>query len=309
MIRLMMLRKQYTLVVVFVLFLGGGCSYQLGNLNNPGGGFNLIPQGAEIQMGMEAAAEIESQEKVLADSYVQSYVNRLGQKLVQYSRRPDIAYQFKVIDTDEINAFALPGGFIYVNRGLITEASNEAELAGVISHEIGHVAAKHGAKRMTKLLALQLGLAVFGELSDQDRETQIKLLVAEAIATGFLLKNSRDNERQADDLGTETLYNAGYDPIAMAHFFDTLGQDSSPSAVEVFLSTHPSPGERVKNVEWLIASFSPKPYITDSPEFQEVKLRLASGQSNAAQSESFPRRQGLKQKAVGRQGPGSYRRR
>ena len=300
-------RKYYSLIVVFVLLLGGGCSYQLGNLNNPGGGFNLIPQGTEIQIGMEAASEIESEENVLTDSYVQNYVNRLGQKLVQYSRRPDIAYQFKVIDTDEINAFALPGGFIYVNTGLITEASNEAELAGVISHEIGHVAAKHGAKRMTKLIALQLGFAAFWELSDHDQETEIKLLIANAIATGFLLKNSRDNERQADDLGTETLYKAGYDPIAMAHFFDKLGKDYSPSAVEVFLSTHPSPGERVKNVEWLITSFQQKPYITDSPEFQDVKQRIASGSTLAPQPANAPRGQGLKQKAVGR--PGSYRRR
>ena len=312
MTRFTKLRRHYTLVAVVVLFLGGGCSYRLGDLNNPGGGFNLIPQGTEIQIGMEAAAEIESEETVLADSYVQNYVNRLGQKLVQYSRRPDIAYQFKVVDTDEINAFALPGGFIYINSGLITEAANEAELAGVISHEIGHVAAKHGAKRMTKLLALQLGLAVFWGLSDQDRETELKLLVVDAVATGFLLKNSRDNERQADDLGTETLYKAGYDPIAMAHFFDKLGKNYSPSAIEVFLSTHPSPGERVRNVEWLIASFQPRPYISDSPEFQAVKQRLTAGGNTSPQAvESLPRQQGqprqsLPQKAVGR--PGSYRR-
>ncbi|MCP4395907.1 MAG: M48 family metalloprotease [bacterium] len=307
MTRFVILRRQYSLIVVFVLFLGGGCSYQLGNLNNPGGGFNLIPQGTEIQIGMEAAAAIESQEKVLVDSYVQNYVNQLGQRLVQHSRRPDIAYQFKVVDSDEMNAFALPGGFIYVNRGLIAEASSEAELAGVIGHEIGHVAAKHGAKRMTKLLALQLGFAVFWELSDRDRETKIKLLIADAVATGFLLKNNRDNERQADDLGTETLYNAGYDPVAMAHFFDKLGKDYSSGAAGVFLSTHPSPGERVKNVEWLIASFQPKPYTANSPEFQNVKQRLASGGGNTPQPEIPPRRQGLKRKAVGT--PGSYRRR
>lgn len=307
MTRFTMRRTAYSLIVVFVLFLGGGCSYQLGNLHNPGGGFNLIPQGTEIQIGMEAAAEIETEERVLSDTYIQHYMNRLGQKLVQNSRRPDIAYQFKVIDSDEINAFALPGGFIYVNRGLIAEASNEAELAGVISHEIGHVAAKHGAKRMTKMLALQLGMAVFWELSDKERDTQLKLLVANAIATGFLLKNSRDNERQADDLGTETLYKAGYDPIAMAHFFDKLGREYSPSRVEVFLSTHPSPGERAKNVEWLIASFQPKPYATDTPEFQNVKQRLTSGSGSAPQSGNLPRRQSLKQKAIGR--PGTYRRR
>ncbi|GAK49215.1 peptidase lipoprotein, M48 family [Candidatus Moduliflexus flocculans] len=273
-------------VVVFSVFLmlgSGGCAYQLGHLENPQAGFNFIPQDMEIAMGWEAANEVETEEEILNNAQLQQYVSELGQRLVQYSRRPDIGYEFKVIASDEINAFALPGGFIYVNSALIEDADNEAELAGVLAHEIGHVVARHGAKRMSKMIALQLGFALFWGLSDQDREDEWKLLLADAIATGFLLKNSRDDERQADDLGTETLYRAGYDPIALAHFFDKLRQEHDPSSIETFLSTHPSPGERMNNVQALIATFPPNPSaMTDTAQFQEVKS-IVSGKAPSSQ--------------------------
>jgi predicted Zn-dependent protease len=271
----MFYRKQVTTVSVIVTLVWGCAAYQPGSLEDPRG-FNFISQQTEIQMGLEAAQEVEAEMQIIDDPYIQNYIGNLGHYLVQYSRRPNLSYQFKVVDTDEINAFALPGGFIYVNRGLIAEASNEAELAGVLAHEIGHVAAKHGAQRMSTLIALQLGFTAFEQMNEQSRNAQIQLLAAQAVATGFLLKNSRDNERQADDYGTENLYLAGYEPLAMARFFDKLARDYSPSKVEVFLSTHPSPGERVRNVERLVASFSPKPYITNSAEFQQIQYRLSS---------------------------------
>ncbi|MBD3308167.1 M48 family metalloprotease [candidate division KSB3 bacterium] len=296
--------------VVLVILVISGCAYQLGDLENPGRGFNLVSEGAEIEMGMEAANEIESEIRIIRNPEIQQYITNLGQYLVQYSRRPNLRYAFKVVDTDEINAFALPGGFIYINRGLIVEADSEAELAGVIAHEIGHVVARHGAKRMSQIIALQLGLSVFESLSDQDRRTQITALVAQALATGFLLKNSRDNERQADDLGTETLYRAGYDPIALARFFDKLSQQYSPSSIEVFLSTHPSPGERVGNVQALIATFPPRPYVTDTPQFDHIKQMLSANTLSAPQTRQ---KQGVPQAPRRRMRPGavggSYRRR
>ncbi len=264
-------------LTTFIIIIVGGCAYQPGSFEDPWG-FNIVSQSTEVQMGQEAAREIETEVRIVTDPQVQNYISKIGQHLVQTSRRADIVYQFKVVDTEEINAFALPGGFIYVNRGLITEAGNEAELVGVIAHEIGHVASRHGAKRMSTLIAVQMGFAVFQEMSDNDRSTQIKLLIANALATGFLLKNSRDYERQADDYGAENLYLAGYDPMGMARFFDKLAQQHSPSSIEVFLSTHPSPGERVRNVEALVATFPPKSYITDTPEFQQVK-HLLSGRN------------------------------
>ena len=302
-------RTKQIIIIIFVVIVGWGCAYQPGHLDRPEQGFNLISQGMEIQMGMDAAREIESEVKVMTDPYVQNYIHNLGQKMVKYSRRPDIAYHFKVIDENEVNAFALPGGFIYVNRGLIEAAANEAELAGVIGHEIGHVAARHGAKRMTQYILLQLGFATFLALSDNDRETQLKLLLADAVATGFLLKNSRDAERQADDLGTENLYRAGYEPVAMARFFDKLGDGHSPSALETFLSTHPSPGERVRNVESLIATFPQMSYTTDTPEFQQIKQRL-SGKSESV-SQPQLQNQGLQRSKLRRRtvGPSGVRRR
>jgi predicted Zn-dependent protease len=282
-----MLRYKHVMTTIFVVIFLWSCAYQPGSLENPERGFNLVSQSMEIQMGMEAAREVESEMKIMNDPQIQNYISSLGQRLVQYSRRPDIGYQFKVVDTDEINAFALPGGFIYINRGLIQEAESEAELAGVVGHEIGHVVARHGAKRMSKLIALQIGFTVFEAMSDRDRQTQIQLLLAQALATGYLLKNSRDSERQADDLGAENLYRAGYEPLAMAQFFDKLGHGSNPGAIDTFFSTHPNPGERIRNVEALIATFPPKPYITDTPEFQRIKQMLASksstGRSNRQQ--------------------------
>ena len=275
-----MKQTKQIIISVIVIILVWGCAYQPGSLDHPERGFNLISQSTEIQMGQEAAREIESEVTIMADPRIQNYISNLGYHLVQYSRRPDISYQFKVVDTEEINAFALPGGFIYVNRGLITEADNEAELAGVIAHEIGHVVARHGAKRMTKVIAFQIGLSVFEAMNDKDRDTEIQLMVANALATGYLLKNSRDNERQADDLGTENLYHAGYHPMALAHFFDKLKSEHSPGTLEVFLSTHPSPGERVRNVEALIATFPPRSYATDTPEFQHIKQLLSSRTSS-----------------------------
>jgi len=275
-------RRRLVMFALLVLFGSGGCAYQLGNLENPQAGFNFIPQDMEISMGWEAANEIEAEEEIFNNAQLQYYISELGQRLVQYSRRPDIGYEFKVIASDEINAFALPGGFIYVNSALIEEADTEAELAGVLAHEIGHVAARHGAKRMSKLIALQVGFALFWGLSDQDQEDEWKLLLADAIATGFLLKNSRDDERQADDLGTETLYRAGYDPIALAYFFDKLRKEHDPGAIETFLSTHPSPGERINNVQALIATFPPNPSaVTDTAQFQDMKY-IVSGKAPAA---------------------------
>jgi predicted Zn-dependent protease len=287
------------MVTVIILVFVWSCAYQPGSFRDPGGDFNFISQGMEIQMGLDAAQQVDSQERIITDSQVQYYINNLGQKLVQYSRRPDIAYQFKVIDTDTVNAFALPGGFIYINRGLIVEAENEAELAGVLGHEIGHVAAKHGAKRMSKLILLQLGFTAFWALSDRDRDTRIKLLIADALATGYLLKNSRDYERQADDFGTETLYRAGYDPVAMAHFFEKLGHKHSPSAVATFFSTHPNPGERVTNVQALVATFPPKSYVTDTPEFQQIKQLLSTKNASSSGTRTNRQRQSLPQKAIG----------
>ncbi len=298
------LRNHKMLCIVFFSVFMWGCAYQPGSFQDPGG-LNFISQNTEIQMGMEAAQEIESEVTIIKDPQIQNYINKIGQYLVQSSRRPDIAYQFKVVDTDEINAFALPGGFIYINRGLIVEAESESELAGVIAHEIGHVAARHGAKRMSTLIALQVGFAVFEGMSDQDRNTQIQLLIANALATGFLLKNSRDNERQADDYGTENLYLTGYDPMGMARFFDKLAQEYSPSRIEVFLSTHPSPGERVRNVQALVATFPPKPYTTDTPEFQRVKQLLSAKNFTTPQQQKRKALRGrFRQKAIG-----SYRRR
>ncbi len=294
-------------IIVVIVFISGCATYQPGSFEDPGG-LNMVSQSQEIEIGMQASREIETEMRIIDDPYIQNYVNNMGHYLVQYSRRPNLSYQFKVVDTDEINAFALPGGFIYVNRGLIVEAGNEAELAGVLAHEIGHVAARHGAKRMTTLILYQFGVGFFDAMSREEQSTQIGFLVTDAIATGVLLRNSRSDERQADDYGTENLYLAGYDPLGMARFFDKLSRDYSPGKVEVFLSTHPSPGERVRNVQRLVATFSPKSYVADSPEFQQVKYRLSSANFRTSPHQGYSR-SNLPGGRLRPQGVGAYRRR
>jgi Zn-dependent protease with chaperone function len=233
----------------------------------------------EIELGRLAAGETEKGILLIGDPAVVKYIDELGQSLVQKSARKGIAYTFKVVDSPEINAFALPGGFIYVNRGLIEAAETQDELAGVLGHEIGHVVARHGADQAVRTGLVQTGMGVFGGLLGRGTPSSIGKIAAEMVATGVFMKFSRQAERDADRLGARMVYDASLQPKGMVSFFDKLAglQKSEPNVVLKFFSSHPSPAERSSNVSSLIASFpaSSKP-ACDTPAFRDVKQRLAA---------------------------------
>jgi hypothetical protein len=233
----------------------------------------------EVELGRHAAGEIEKDIRLIEDPAILKYVNDLGQALVLKSSRTGIAYSFKIVNSPEVNAFALPGGFIYVNRGLIEAAQNQDELAGVLGHEIGHVAARHGADQATRAGFVQTGLGVLGSLLGRGTAASIGQTAAQMVANGVFMKFSREAERDADRLGVRMLYDARLQPQGMVSFFDKLAglQKTQPNVVQRFFSSHPSPVERSQNVTGLIAGLPSSPAVSsDSPEFQDVKRRLAA---------------------------------
>lgn len=207
--------------------------------------FILISEYREIEIGREADPQIVASLGLHADDEWQAYVQRLGETMALRSERPDLPWTFRVVDDPIVNAFALPGGFIYVTRGILAHFSSEAELAGVLGHEIGHVTARHSVSQMSRAQLAQVGLGV-GTILRPDLAS-----VAEAAATGLgllFLSYGRDDEREADDLGLRYMTREGYDPAAMAETFEMLadasGAREATGRVPAFLSTHPDPLER-----------------------------------------------------------------
>ncbi len=247
-------------------------------------GANLSAQGIfglseqdEIELGKQASAEVEKKEPVLDDRAVTDYVDRLGQALASKSQRPGIAYHFKVIDSADINAFALPGGYIYVNRGLLEAAGNESELVGVLGHEISHVAARHSVDQIKKLQIASLGIGILGAVLGDGKAGAIGNIASQMVATGVFLKYSREAEREADRLGARNVFDAGWDPRGMVTFFDKLAalRQRKASGVETFFSSHPDPAERAANVDDVISSFgSLRRLLLDSRDFHSMQLRL-----------------------------------
>lgn len=233
----------------------------------------------EIELGRQAAAEVERTMPLLEDDVVSAYIKGLGLYLVEYCGRPNIDYSFKVIDSPEVNAFALPGGFIYVNRGLIEKAGNESELAGVLAHEISHVVGRHSVEQVKRAQITGLGLGILDMvLRNRGTGANVANMASQMVASGAFMHFSREAEREADRLGAQNLYDAGFDPRGMVTFFQKLDamRGSEGNVIDDFFATHPSPDERVGNVSDLIETFPPKegPY-TQSGKLEQVRARLA----------------------------------
>src|ERR1043166_3481315 len=229
----------------------------------------------EVRQGREAAAEVDRQAKFIDDPVITEYVNRVGQNIVLHSDAK-VPFTIKVIDSDEVNAFALPGGFFYVNKGLLLAADNEAELAGVMAHEIAHVAARHAVENQAKANLLEyaaLGASIFlGGIPGMiyQNTAGIGLL-------GIFMKFSRSAEEEADRLGVQYMYAAGYDPGAMATMFEKLEAKNKkkPGFISRAFSTHPAPPDRRAAALALAARFPEREeYVISSSEFQRVKARL-----------------------------------
>jgi len=260
------IRRFPFLAVPALAVLAGGCA-TVGQLN-------LVSEQQELEMGARFSTELEQELKFIDDPQVVGYITNLGQSLVRASKRSDIPYTFHVVDTDDVNAFAVPGGYLYVNRGLIEAADTEAELAGVLGHEIGHVVGRHSARQLTQ----QLGLAAIAQLALGDNPGMLSQLTAQIVATGAITSYSREMESEADAYGVQELYDAGIDPAGLATFFDKLVAmrgGKSGGALEKFFSTHPDPGARAASVRAQVAALPPRPGLReDSPRFHEVKERV-----------------------------------
>jgi len=227
-------------------------------------------------MGRGYAQQVESTTKLVTDPEITEYINRIGQNLVRNSDA-QVPFTIKVVDTDDINAFALPGGFFYVDSGLILAADNEAELAGVMAHEIAHVAACHLARENTRGQLMQLAsiplIFVGGGIGYAAQS-----LASMAIPMGFL-KFARSFETEADFLGVEYLYRAGYDPQALTSFFEKIKamEKHKPGTLAKTFETHPQTPDRIAKTQQEINTLlPPEPmYKLDTSEFQDVKTRLA----------------------------------
>ncbi len=229
----------------------------------------------EVRMGREAAAEVDRQARFIDDPVITEYVNRLGQNIVLHSDAK-VPFTIKVIDSDEVNAFALPGGFFYVNKGLLLAADNEAELVGVMAHEIAHVAARHAVENQTKASLLEYA-ALGGSIFLGGIPGLIYQNTAGIGLLGIFMKFSRGAEEEADKLGVQYMYAAGYDPGAMATMFEKLEAKNKkkPGFISRAFATHPAPPDRRASALALAARFPEhEEYVISSSEFQRVKNRL-----------------------------------
>ena len=271
-----------------------------------GKGLNLWSLEKEVALGKMLAQQIEQSARLVQDPVVNEYVNRVAQNLVRNSDAR-VPFTVKVIDSEEINAFALPGGFFFVNSGLVLAADEEAELAGVMAHEIAHVTARHATKQATKgqiaqwalipaIIFLPGGWAGYG--------------IYQGLNFGLplaFLKFTRDAEREADFLGLQYMYKAGYDPTAFITFFEKIREKErkQPGSVPKVFSSHPPTGERVQRAQNVIAQLLPEQpeYVVTSSEFDSVKGRLSvlmAGRKIEDQKEGRPTLRGREKAEEGK---------
>ena len=242
-----------------------------------GKGVNFYSLEKEIALGKQLAQEVERQSKIIDDPVIAEYVNRIGQNLVRNSDAK-VPFTIKVIDSDVVNAFALPGGFFFVNSGLILKCDSESELAGVMAHEIAHVAARHGTRQATRGELAQIGMMAASVVVPWTWAGYAAMQGANmAIPMGFLVF-SRRMEREADYLGLQYMYKAGYDPTSFVDFFEKIEtmEKRKPGTVAKVFESHPPTDDRIKAAEEEIQTIlKAKPeYVVNTSEFNDVKARL-----------------------------------
>lgn len=242
-------------------------------------GMNAFSPEQDIQMGQKYATEAEKQSPLCNDPKVDAYLTKLGHRLIEHLNTfgNEYPWEFHCVNDRAINAFALPGGFVFVNRGALEAADYEAELAGVMAHELSHVALRHGTNQATKAQYAQIGSGIAGIAGGILGGTVGAAAsgLGQFAAGSVLLRYSRSAETQADVMGTQVLYDSGYDPRAMAAFFEKLGSSQAPPE---FFSDHPNPDHRIERVDEEVQKLGgvPEGAQRDSPEFQAIKKEVAA---------------------------------
>jgi predicted Zn-dependent protease len=259
-------------VALILFLLSGSCA------TNPVSGgpeLMLLSESDEIKLGKQTDAEVRKQYGVYQDQKLNAYLNDMCQKLAALSHRPNLPYKLEIVDASVVNAFAVPGGYVYLTRGILANLNNEAELAGVMGHELGHITARHSAQQYSRAQLAQVGVLV-GGLFLGDVVSGLAQLGAGMLFLSF----SRDNERQADQLGVEYASKAGYDGKELAAFFETLERmnpGSDRSGLPGWFSTHPSPEDRVVAVRKEARDWQEKMGMRDPKVNRDVYLRHIDG--------------------------------
>lgn len=264
-------RLKVLLVMCMMLLtgLGSGCATGRGNIH----GFNLISVEEEKQLGTKFAAEIEKQSTLVSDPEIQAYVDTMGKKLLTGARDVKFDYTFKVVKDDTVNAFAVPGGYVYLQTGLLKAAETEDEVAGVLAHEINHVVARHSTRQLTQ----QYGYSLLLQLVLGQDPGLVSQIAGSLVGKAGALAYSRGMETQADFLAVETMHKAGYNPNGILKFFQKLDAMSKrdPNALMRFFSSHPMTSDRIEEVRKEIAKLPQKTYTAGNPSaFAKVKEKL-----------------------------------
>jgi len=249
-------------------------------------GWNMFSPRQDVEVGQQVAYQAEQQLPLVYDSRVDDYLNTLGRRLAAHAPGERFPYTYKMVNDPTINAFALPGGPVYINRGVIDAAENEAQLAGVMAHETAHVALRHGTNQASKAYLAQFPLAILGGVMGRNSGgAMLAQLGGGLAAQSLFLKYSRNAETQADILGAQILYDSGYDPRALGQFFERIQGRSRGGSSTVFFSNHPNPENRAGRVAQEVQRLGGggRNLMNDSPQFQEIK-RYLQGQSSLGAS-------------------------
>jgi predicted Zn-dependent protease len=236
------------------------------------GDFNLVSLEEEWQLGQQLERDLAKQLRLVNDRSALAYVNRVGQQIVNQTEMRELPWKFHIVADDQVNAFNIPGGHVYVNTGLIKAAGNVAEFTGVLSHEISHGVSRHGTEQLTRAY----GLSMVAGLALGENPAVYQQILAQIVGTGTLAKFSRSAEREADHLGVIYMSRAGYDPLGMATMFEKLLQRrrSQPGAVAQFFSTHPLTEERIRDVRTQAAGIDRSRLASRDQGYQSLRQRL-----------------------------------
>jgi len=268
-------------ILALVMWAGGPTLAQSPHHFSPG--FNLFSKQQDVQLGQESAAQVRKQMTVIKDPVLTEYVNRVGKRLVasQEAQESGFPFTFEVVADPSINAFALPGGPMFINTGLLRAVDNEGQLAGVMGHEMSHVILRHGTNQASKANLIELPAALAAQLAGKGTLTgQLAQLGIGLGANSVLLKFSRSAESQADLMGSHLMAEAGYDPMEMARFFTKLGGANGPGkglagGVSQFFSYHPNPDNRERAIEQEARLLPQKTYGYQTGDFQRMKEAVA----------------------------------